>query len=335
MTNARTYNQFHVSRPQTPGKRRVSIYLSWSYPGEAGRNLKEMDNRFSTMTELRRVEWPRWEGSEWSDPARFQQGIEGTLELFFRGWIPFQQLVRETTGHSVPVYQRVDQAGYFQPLDERVLADTDTLFVFGLDHQITNQSASSEEIEALRSFAAREGKVLVLGPHHDVGVSTDNEIRQMEYLHHGDQLVPRQQRFGSYINSITQALGIPVVSQYGLRPAIVPGSRNQVLPLVVNQDLDQKGWLKGVTALNFHKHMPHYAVTDASNKSVHVLGRQVIDTSNPHPFVQAGNTEMNNFLWVEPEGKRAADILFADSTLFSALFGASDGLKIFWRNLVK
>jgi hypothetical protein len=80
----------------------------------------------------------------------FQQGIAGALELFFRAWMPFQALVAEVTGHPVPVFQRVDQAGYRLPLDERVLADTDTLFVFGLDHVLTEQEASTEEIEAVR-----------------------------------------------------------------------------------------------------------------------------------------------------------------------------------------
>ena len=57
----RTYNQNHVPRPYTPGKRRISIYWSWSYPWEANRDLTELDNRFSTMTEVRRVAWPRYE----------------------------------------------------------------------------------------------------------------------------------------------------------------------------------------------------------------------------------------------------------------------------------
>ena len=52
---ARTYNQNHVPRPYTPGRRRVSVYVSWSYPAEANRNPAELDNRFSTMTEVRRV----------------------------------------------------------------------------------------------------------------------------------------------------------------------------------------------------------------------------------------------------------------------------------------
>jgi hypothetical protein len=148
----------------------VSIYVSWSYPAEAGRDTAVLDNRYSTMTEVRRVAWPSYESPEWSDPLQYQQGIAGALELFFRAWVPFQQLVEETTGYSVPVFQRIDHAGYKLPIDERVLADADTLFVFGLDHNVTGQDAAPEEIEALRQFLKREGTCLVLGPHHDVGV---------------------------------------------------------------------------------------------------------------------------------------------------------------------
>ena len=172
-TLARTYNQIHRARKFTPGQRRVSIYVCWSFPGEANRDTRELDNRFSTMTEVRRVEWPFWETPEWSDPTMFQQGIAGALELFFRAWMPFQELVSEITGHAVPVFQRVDQAGYRLPLDERVLGDTDTLFVFGLDHLLTEQEASTEEIDAVREWLARAGTCLVLGPHHDVGIGAD------------------------------------------------------------------------------------------------------------------------------------------------------------------
>src|SRR5688572_18637023 len=164
---ARSYNQFHTARPKTPGRRRVSIYVAWSFPGEANRDLTELDNRFSTMTEVRRVEWPSWEAPEWSGSTSFQQGIAGALELFFRAWVPFQQLITETTGYAVPVFQRVDQAGYRLPLDERVLADADTLLVFGLDHNVTAQTASAGEVEALREWLTREGTCLLLGPHHD------------------------------------------------------------------------------------------------------------------------------------------------------------------------
>jgi hypothetical protein len=329
---ARTYNQNHVPRPYTPGGRRVSIYVSWSYPAEAGRSPEQLDNRFSTMTEVRRVLWPAYEDPKWSDPLRFQQGIAGTLELFFWAWAPFQQFVEEATGHPVPVYQRVDQAGFRVPLDERVLADTDVLFVFGLDHMVTGQDAEPGEVEALRQFLTREGTCLVLGPHHDVGASDDLSVRDMEYHHHGDALVPRQQRFARYVRSLMEGLGVPVENRYGLRPAVrEPG---KIAPLSITRDLDTKGWLDGVTWFNFHMHLPHYAVTAGDADVIHVLARQPIDTSRPHPFTEAGNTEFNMFLWMPPRGDRAGDVLLADSTIFSSLFGGDESLRNFWGNLV-
>jgi len=331
-TTARTYNQNHVPRKYTPGRRRISIYVSWSYPAEAGRNPYELDNRFSTMTEVRRVAWPDYEAPEWSDPLQFQQGIAGALELFFWAWAPFQQFVADTTGYVVPVFQRIDQAGFKLPLDERVLADADTVMVFGLDHMITNQNAMPEEIEAVREFLRREGTCLILGPHHDVGVSDDPKVRNMEYHHHGDALVPRQQRFGKYTRSLMKGLGVPVENRYGLRPAMVPGTK-KLAPFSVERDLDSKGWLKGVTTFNFHMHLPHYAVTTDDMKTIHVLARQPIDMSKPHPFTEAGNSEFNTFLWMPPDGNRAGDVLFADSTIFSTLFGADDSLRNFWRNI--
>src|ERR1700751_3397902 len=100
--HARTYNQNHVARKYTPGKRRLSIYWTWSYPLEAQRNPAEPDNRFSTMTEVRRVLWPAYEKPAWS-AAQFPQGIAGTLELFHRSTLDFQKLAGELTGHPVAV----------------------------------------------------------------------------------------------------------------------------------------------------------------------------------------------------------------------------------------
>jgi hypothetical protein len=161
------------------------VYVAWTYPGEANRETTELDNRFSTMTEVRRVLWPSYEAPEWSDPMRFQQGIAGSLELFFWAWVRFQRVVTEATGYVVPVFQRIDQAGFRLPLDERVLGDTDTLFVFGLDHNVTEQEPAPEEIEAVGQFLAREGTCLVIDPHHDVGASEDMKTRAMEHAHHG------------------------------------------------------------------------------------------------------------------------------------------------------
>ena len=327
-----SYNALHVPRKYTAGKRRVSVYVTWSYPGEANRSTNDLDNRFSTMNEVRRVGWPSFETEQYLDPRLFQQGIAGTLELFFVAWERFQDLVYDVTGHPVPMFQRVDHAGHVLPLDERILDDTDTLFVFGLDHMITEQEASPGEIEAVRRFLEREGTCLVLGPHHDVGVASDPSQRNMEYAHHGDALVPRQQRFGKYTRSLMSGLGIPVENRYGLRPSVVAGT-NRIAPLTAIRDLDEKGWLQGVESFNFHMHLPHYAVTTDDPKAVRVLALQPIDLRKPHPFTEAGNREFNTFLWLPPTGKRGGDILFADSTIFSTLFAGDESLERFWKNL--
>src|SRR6187402_1884912 len=239
---ARTYNQNHIARKYTPGKRRLSIYWTWSYPWESNRDVTEMDNRFSSMTEVRRVAWPTFEATEW-DKMNFLQGIGGTLELFHRSTLSFQKIVGEATGHPVAVFQRIDQAGYKLPIDARVLADTDTLMVFGLDHLVAEQEAESSEIDAIREWLKREGTCLLLAPHHDVGFTEDMEQRQMEYRHHRDALVPRQQRFGQYTRSLMKALGVPVHNLWGLRPALVKGTKD-IAPLTPFRDLDRRGLLE-------------------------------------------------------------------------------------------
>ncbi|RKG80726.1 hypothetical protein D7W79_07155 [Corallococcus exercitus] len=291
-----------------------------------------MDNRFSTMAEVRRALWPSYESPQWADPLRFQQGIAGSLELFFWAWVKFQQVMEEVTGNKVPMFQRVDQAGFTLPLDERVLADADTLLIFGLDHNVTGQEAAPEEIEAVRAFLEREDTCLVIGPHHDVGHSPDLNERAQEYAHHGDALVPRQQRFGGYTRSLMKGLGIPVENRWGLRPAVVEGT-NRSAPLTVMEELDTRGWLTGVQNFNFHMHLPHYAVTTEDSRSVRVLAKQPIDRTRPHPFTNAGNTEFNALVWMPPGDGRAGDVLVADSTIFSTLFGADESLVRFWKNL--
>src|SRR5207302_391463 len=190
----------------------------------------------------------------------FLQGIAGTLELFHLGLLRFQDAVGEISANPVAVYQRIEHARQRQQLDHGVLDDIDILMVFGLDHVVTEQEAAPEEIEALQQFLSREGTCLILGPHHDVGCSSDLEQRAKEYAHHGDPLVPRQQRFGRYTRSLMKGLGIPVVNQYGLRPATIAGT-NRLVPLSTAKDLDTRAWLDGVATFNFHRHLPHYAVT--------------------------------------------------------------------------
>lgn len=327
---ARTYNQNHIPRKYTAGKRRLSIYWSWSYPWESQRDPAAMENRFSTMTEVRNVLWPNYETPEWS-AAQFLQGIAGTLELFHRSTLSFQKVAEEVTGHPVAVFQRIDQAGYKLPIDERILADTDTLLVFGLDHLLSEQEATSEEIDAINEWLEREDVCLMVGPHHDVGFTDDFKQRQVEHKHHGDALVPRQQRFSQYTRSLIKALEIPVINQWGLRPALVKGTRD-IAPLTAFKDLDKQGLLNSVPTLNFHPHLPHYAVINGGD-TVQVLARQPIDLDRPHPFTAAGNTEFNCLLWLPPKGDRAGDILMVDSTNFTTLFGGTESLVNFWKNL--
>lgn len=330
---ARTYNQDHIARPHD-GNRRVSIYWTWSYPWEAQRDPAAMANRFSTMTEVRNVVYPVYETTEF-EAHNFLQGIAGTLELFHRSAISFQRLVAELTGHPVAVFQRVDQAGYQQPIDERILADTDTLLVFGLDHLTSGLEVADHEVEAIREWLGREGTCLLLAPHHDVGFTDDLEQRQMEYEHHGDRLVPRQQRFSHYTRSLMRALDVPVHNTWGLRPAVIErtGSAGEIAPLNTFRDLDDHGLLRDVPSLSFHQHLPHYELTAPESPGLRVLARQPVDLLRPHPFTAAGNTEFNAVIWMPPGDKFAGDIVLTDSTHFTTLFGGTESLRNLWRNL--
>ena len=91
--------------------------------------------------------------------------------------------------------------------------------------------------------------------------------------------------------------------------------------------------LNNVTTFNFHLHLPHYEVTAQDTKSVQVLARQLIDPDRPHPFTAAGNTEFNALIWMPPKDQRAGDILLVDSTNFTTLFGGTESLVHFWRNI--
>ncbi len=329
----RTYNQDHVPVPTAAGQRRFSVYWTWSYPWEANRDTVELDNRFSTMTEVRRVGWPGFEATEW-DKMNFLQGIAGTLELFHRSILSFQEIVGEATRQPVAVYQRIDQAGFKLPIDERILDDTDTLMVFGLDHLVSEQEATPEEIEAIRKWLQREGTCLILAPHHDVGFTGDMKQRQMEYKHHGDELVPRQQRFGQYTRSLMKGLAVPVLNQFGLRPATVQGHPDQITPLSVNRDLDTLGLLKDVTTFNFHMHLPHYAVT-TPDAEAHSRPRAPADRPHPPASVHQCGRAGVQFLPLDAPRRqtRGGHVVLADSTIFTTLFGGTDSLTYFWRNL--
>ena len=98
--------------------------------------------------------------------------------------------------------------------------------------------------------------------------------------------------------------------------------------------LTKLGLLKNVPTLNFHPHLPHYELTNTDGKNIQVLARQPIDLERPHPFTEAGNREFNCLLWMPPDrSSDAGDIVLVDSTHFTTLFGGTDSLENFWRNL--
>jgi hypothetical protein len=75
----------------------------------------------------------------------------------------------------------------------------------------------------------------------------------------------------------------------------------------------------------FHEHLRHYAVTteDLGDRGPRT---HPIDMAKPHPFTEAGNREFNSFVWMPPKNARGGEVLLADSTVFSTLFGADDSL---------
>ena len=104
--------------------------------------------------------------------------------------------------------------------------------------------------------------------------------RAMEYAHHGDALVPRQQRFGKYTRSLMKGLGVPVENRYGLRPALVNGTTDRAAVRSIATSTRAAG-SRASRSFNFHMHLPHYAVTTDDANAVRVLARQPIDLSQP------------------------------------------------------
>ena len=318
-------------RKKEGNRRRISTYISWSYPAESNRELYELNNRYSTMWEVRRSRYPQYEAMA-GNPDTFKQGIDGTLELFMRDWQDFRVPMSELTGHPVPLVQRIDHGGYSSALTDQLLSDIDTLILISLDHQLTHQAPTQEEIDAVQKWLRRDGTCLILCPHHEVGASEDAAVREIEFKHHGDGLVGREQRFGGFGRALMKGLGIPVENKFGLNPARDAEGRRPA-PLSVAKDLDEPGWLQGVPTFNVHPHLPHFAITTTDQNAVKVLARQPINTARPHPFVEAGNKEFNALLWLPPNGKRAGDVLIGDATLWAYTFGGRSSLTRFWQNI--
>jgi len=78
----------------------------------------------------------------------------------------------------------------------------------------------------------------------------------MEHAHHGDALVPRQQRLGWYPRSLMSRPRRARRESLRLEAGVIEGTR-RIAPLTISRDLDTRRWLEGVTNFSFHKHLPH------------------------------------------------------------------------------
>ena len=85
-----------------------------------------------------------------------------------------------------------------------------TLVVISLDSIRTGQRASEDEIAPLRSFLDVPGNLLVVAPHHNSG-----DDPEAEFFHHGDRLIPPEQRFSGFARSILAGLDVPVRTASG------------------------------------------------------------------------------------------------------------------------
>lgn len=314
--------------------RRICIYFSWSRPQEIAAPLHVLDNRYPNLFEFRRAIWPFYEHA--TDPGLYKPDISGFLDhVILSDFRAFEKVVISETGNPVSLIQREGDTPPVQELDEALLAEVDTLIVISLDHFRTNQIASSGEVECIGSFLRREDACLIVCPHHDVGGAEELEDRVVQHRHHGDILVPGQQRIGGFAKSLLDQLGFPIENQWGLSPGRnAAGGPAQLL--FDDDTVTASGILSGVQTFNLHPHLPHLWIPPQLSSKVSVLARQPINATAPtHPFVAAGHRDFNAFLHIRPGDERAGQIFVCDATLWSSVFSGMDSLTRLWANVAK
>jgi hypothetical protein len=201
--------------------RRFALYFAWSRPQEIAVKLGDLENRYPTLFEFRRALWPRVE--HLGDPSRFEQGVAGFMDhVVLSDFEAFRRFIKVETGHEVPVIQREGDKPPTGQLDDGLLRGIDTLIVVSLDHVSTSQTASTGEIELIRTFLQSESRCVLVCPHHDVGAGGELGLQQVELEHHGDRLVPAQQRIGGFARSLLLGLGLNVENRFGLSPGKDP-----------------------------------------------------------------------------------------------------------------
>lgn len=313
-------------------QRRFLLYFSWNMQHEANRPLGQLDERFPALFELRRAAWPHF---EWLKNG--PQGIDAFLDRIVLGdFERFCAVVEEESGTRPTVVSSCEADGVTHAL-QSVLDDTvDTCVIISLDHVESDQAPDDADIASVLRFLERPGSVLAVCPHHYIGGGESAEGLDAEHRHHGDALVPARQRLGGYARQLLDALEMPVVNLYGLRPATMADGEPAALDLLPEHDelhlLGGAGQL-AVTTFNAHGHLPHLQPADSST-AYRVLARQRIAAEvPPHPYTDTGATHFNALLWAPPSGSRQGQVLVCDATLWSAAFKGLASLENFWRNL--
>jgi hypothetical protein len=318
--------------------RRIALYYAWSRPGEIGAPLAVIENRFPTLFESRRMQYPRFE--ELSDPNRFDQSVAGFLDhIMKKNFIAFAEQASAQSGQPVLELERVRSDGGQVLLGDDVVQRVDTLIIISFDSLRTGQEANEVELRAIRAFLAKPGNLLAVCPHHDIGDAENLSdidrlhLQEGEFFHHGDRTIPPQQRFGGFGRSLLAGLGVPVENRFGLHPASEPDGS----PTAIEKEaeVDRLRLLSGVTTFNLHPHLPHFERLGDAAEKMQVLARQRIDlTAPPHPFTKGGRLTFDALLQSRA-GVFAGDLLVGDATLWSSTAGGVDSLRRFWTNVAQ
>ena len=126
-------------------------------------------------------------------------------------------------------------------------------------------------------------------------------------------------------------LEAPIRNRFGLRPAHTEAGE----PLPFKQVAeDRLGLLAGVAHLNLHPHLPHFERIGAGADALEVLARQVVQPDAPPHPVFPGGTEFDAILQSRPESGLGR-LVVCDATLWSSTAGGLDGLRAFWKNVIK
>jgi hypothetical protein len=311
--------------------RRIGMYFAWDRTAETGAPVGELNNRFPALYELRRLFWPRYESLA---DAPGGQDIAGYLQaIFFPNYARFREQAATLTGHPVGHLERRTAAGETL-LTDALLDAYDTLIIISFDSKRTSQAASHAETEALRGFLARPETTLFVCPHHDIGDTDDLpdnaalEQQTAEYHHHGDTVLPGQQRTGGFALSLMAELGAPIRNRFGLRPAVTEHGEPAPFHLVAH---DREQLLTDVPYLNLHPHLPHFERIGPAETALEVLVRQVVSAdAPPHPVVGPGDL-FDTVLQARPEA-RLGRLTVCDPTLWTSTNGGLNGLEILWKN---